>query len=270
MIKANYHCHTTYCDGKNTAEEMVLSAIEKGFTILGFSGHGYMDFDSSYCMSKDGVNQYRAEISRLAEKYKDKITIYLGIEHDMYSGESVEGFQYVLASAHYILLEGNYLCVDYSLEVSKDHINRYFAGDPYSYAEEYFKTVSQVVEKGHGDIIGHFDLVAKFNENNELFDENHPRYKKAVKQAVEILLKTGKPFEINTGAIYRGLRTVPYPSRYALELICKGGGDIVVCSDSHDTASLGCYYEQSLDLMREVGFTHHVLWTSEGIKKIKL
>ena len=26
---SNYHTHTTFCDGKNTAEEVVLSAIEK-------------------------------------------------------------------------------------------------------------------------------------------------------------------------------------------------------------------------------------------------
>ena len=39
MIKENFHTHTTFCDGSHSAEEMVLSAIEKGFTALGFSGH---------------------------------------------------------------------------------------------------------------------------------------------------------------------------------------------------------------------------------------
>ena len=28
MIKANYHTHTIYCDGENTPEDMILSAIE--------------------------------------------------------------------------------------------------------------------------------------------------------------------------------------------------------------------------------------------------
>ena len=37
MIKTNYHTHTTYCDGVNTAEEMIQTAIEKHFSILGFS-----------------------------------------------------------------------------------------------------------------------------------------------------------------------------------------------------------------------------------------
>ena len=37
----NFHTHTTYCDGKETAEQMVQAAIAKGFTRLGFSGHGF-------------------------------------------------------------------------------------------------------------------------------------------------------------------------------------------------------------------------------------
>ena len=44
MIKTNYHTHTEFCDAKNTAEEMVLAAIEKNFSILGFSSHAMYPF----------------------------------------------------------------------------------------------------------------------------------------------------------------------------------------------------------------------------------
>ena len=46
----NFHTHTNLCDGDNTPEEMVKSAINNGFLSLGFSGHAYTDFDLSYCM----------------------------------------------------------------------------------------------------------------------------------------------------------------------------------------------------------------------------
>ena len=39
MRKVNLHTHTLFCDGRDTPEDMVLSAIEKGFSVLGFSGH---------------------------------------------------------------------------------------------------------------------------------------------------------------------------------------------------------------------------------------
>ena len=39
MIFSDIHVHTTYCDGKNSAEETVLAALEKNFVSIGFSGH---------------------------------------------------------------------------------------------------------------------------------------------------------------------------------------------------------------------------------------
>ena len=42
-LKANYHTHTTFCDGADTPEEVVKEALRLGMTHLGFSGH--MDAD---------------------------------------------------------------------------------------------------------------------------------------------------------------------------------------------------------------------------------
>ena len=47
---SNLHTHTTFCDGNNTAEDIVQKALYKGFSSIGFSGHGYTAFDLSYCM----------------------------------------------------------------------------------------------------------------------------------------------------------------------------------------------------------------------------
>ena len=38
----NLHTHTTYCDGKDTPEEMVLEGLERGFHSIGFSIHSYV------------------------------------------------------------------------------------------------------------------------------------------------------------------------------------------------------------------------------------
>ena len=86
----DYHTHTTYSDGKDTPEEMVLSAIEKGLNEMGFSDHSYTFFDESYCIKKDRIAEYKSEIARLKAKYSDKIKILCGIEQDFYSAESVE------------------------------------------------------------------------------------------------------------------------------------------------------------------------------------
>ena len=74
---ANYHTHTSFCDGKNTPEEIVLYAIEKGCSSIGFSSHGYTPFDLRYCM-KDTCG-YITEINRLKDKYKKWIPYELGV-----------------------------------------------------------------------------------------------------------------------------------------------------------------------------------------------
>ena len=38
----NLHTHSTYCDGKDSIEGMIQSAIAQGFQSVGFSGHSYM------------------------------------------------------------------------------------------------------------------------------------------------------------------------------------------------------------------------------------
>ena len=57
-MKQNLHTHTTYCDGNNSIPEMIRSAVEKDFDVLGFSGHSFTSFDKSYCMSEEGTKEY--------------------------------------------------------------------------------------------------------------------------------------------------------------------------------------------------------------------
>ena len=92
----DYHVHTRFCDGKNTPEEMVLKAIEKGMEALGFSAHSYTFFDESYCLKRERYNEYKAEINRLKEKYKGTIDVYCGIEMDMFSHDTLVGYEYVI------------------------------------------------------------------------------------------------------------------------------------------------------------------------------
>ena len=70
---SNLHTHTLFCDGKSSAEEVVLSAIKKGFSSIGFSGHGYTNFDLTYCM-KD-MDAYIKKILRLKKKYKKALPL---------------------------------------------------------------------------------------------------------------------------------------------------------------------------------------------------
>ncbi len=256
MKKFNLHTHTTFCDGKNTAEEMVISAIESGFDLIGFSGHSYTPFDESYCMSLDDTVKYQNEISRLAEKYKSQIDILCGIEQDYYSNQPTTQYDYVIGSVHAFYKEefDRYFYVDYDAESMLKDIEEFYGGDSLAFAEDYFERVSHVYEQTKCNIIGHFDLLTKFNEKFPMFDESHPRYVSAVDKALARLLPTGAIFEINTGAMSKGYRTVPYPSEDILRKIRLGGGKIIISSDSHACGTLDFAFNDAISLAKSCGF----------------
>ncbi|MBR2539814.1 MAG: histidinol-phosphatase HisJ family protein [Mogibacterium sp.] len=162
--KFDLHMHTTYCDGNNSAEEMVLAALDMGFETIGFSGHSYTWFDESYCMSPDGTRDYIAEIRALGEKYSDRIRILLGTELDYWAEIDTTPYDYLIGSSHYILKDGEYIDSDYSPEILMTGVNKHFGGDPLAAAEAYYKQVGNIISKTGCDIIGHFDLITKFNE----------------------------------------------------------------------------------------------------------
>ena len=259
MIFEDFHVHTNFCDGNNSAEEMVRAAIDLKMKRLGFSGHGYTAFDEEYCMSRENTLRYVDEIAALKEKYKDKIEIFCGVEMDYYTEEPLFDADYVIGSVHYVKKENRYLPVDMSEERFRLAAEELFDGDMYALAESYFDAVGDVARKTNADIIGHFDLISKFNEGNKLFDAQNPRYVKVAKRAIDKLLPYNKPFEINTGAISRGYRTMPYPDVPMLEYIFKNGGRVVLSSDSHSVDTLCFKFEEYERMAREIGFKEFTL-----------
>ncbi len=243
------HTHTVYCDGRNTPDEMARAAIAQGLSCLGFSGHGYAPYDRDCCMTREGAAEYRAAVAAAREKYAGEVRIFCGVEQDYWSDEDTAPYEYVIGSVHYVKRDGLMLCVDNTPEIARAAVDEHFGGDWYALAEAYFETVADVVRKTRCDIIGHFDLVSKFNEKERFFDERHPRYVAAWQGALDALLPCGVPFEINTGAMSRAWRTQAYPNWEMIDCICARGGRFVLSSDSHSDQTL-CFgfetYEDAL------------------------
>ncbi len=252
MILSDFHMHTIYCDGSDTPENMVREAISRGMKKIGFSGHSYTSFDPHVCMTPENIDEYKSEINRLKIKYKSEIEILCGIEQDYFSDFPAENYDFVIGSLHYVTCDGEYIAVDHTFQHFEDAVKK-FDNDVYSLTENYFATVADVVNKTGADIIGHFDLISKFNDGNKFFDENNPRYIKATEKALDVLLKTGKPFEINTGAMSRGYKKVPYPSKRILEYIAAHGGSVILSSDSHRKETLMYKFEECEKLANSLG-----------------
>ena len=262
-MSGNFHTHTVFCDGADTAEDMVLAAIDMGMDEIGFSGHAYTPFDTSWCMTPETVERYIGEVRRLAEKYSDKIKVYCGIEADFYSEFDASRFDYVIGSVHYVEKGGVYYPIDESADLIKNAADRAWGGDIYALVEDYYALEARIAEVTGADIIGHFDLITKFNEKQPLFDESDPRYVAAAKAAADALIKSGVPFEINTGAMSRGWRSVPYPSESLMHYIAEHGGEFILSSDSHSKTTLDYGFDEAVRIAERAGVTiesfHYIL-----------
>lgn len=245
MQQFDLHTHTTYSDGKNTPEEMIQAAIAKGLKTIGFSEHSWVSFDPHPDMPLEKYAGYQAEIAALKKKYVGQIQVLCGIEQDYYADDPAVGFDYIIGSAHYVYKNGHYIGVDDTPEILRRGIEEDFGGDVYALTDAYWENVSHIVEKTGCDIIGHLDLIRKFNKTGKFFDEQNPRYLNAARQAIDALLKTGKIFEINTGAISRGWQDAPYPAGWMIDYIRSHGGKFLYSSDSHKTDTLRFAFPQS-------------------------
>ena len=282
-MKQNLHTHTTYCDGEDMPEAIVKEAIARGFDSIGFAGHGHAFFDEEYCMSTEGTKAYHDHLLSLKEKYRDQIKIYAGIEQDFFSDPVSYKWDFVIGSVHNLLVDGEIYALDLGRELIERVVSEHFGGDIYALIAEYYKLESRVVQVTGCDIIGHFDLITKYNEDGTLFDPNHPDYIQMWSRALDTIFlgadvgpfwtgaqrtgasSSGAPiFEINTGAMTSGYRTVPYPSIDILRSIRARGGRILFSSDSHKKETLDNYFDAALDLAKEAGFTEKTVLTDEG------
>ena len=267
MKPFSYHNHTTFCDGKNTVEEMVLSAIKHGCDVIGFSGHSREAENDGYSMPMQNLNNYKSEVRRVGEKYKDQIKVYLGIEQEFLTNPApfADGFDYKIGSVHNVLTkDGVKYPIDHSEAKFLEGVSDGFDGDVYAYCENYFEYLADVHDRTGCEIVGHLDLVTKFNEGGRYFDENNERYVAAAERAIKKLCRQGMIFEINTGAISRGYRSVPYPAKRFLEAIRREGGMVTYSSDCHDARYITCAFEESVALARECGFDGFMKLTNGG------
>ena len=244
MILQDLHMHTVFSDGKNTPEEMVLETVRRGFHTVGISDHS--SGDPCGMTLAESVN-YRAEIARLKDKYAGRIRVLCGLERDFLTDDFSE-YDYTIGSVHWLPMpDGHRVSIDWTAEKLREGASKYFGGDMIALAEAYYETVSRVAEVTKCDILGHFDLVSKFIEKDPSFDLQDPRYVKAWQNAADILLRTGKPFEINTGAISRGYRTSPYPSAEIRQYIRDRGGKLILSSDAHDRDRIAFAFDSYAD-----------------------
>lgn len=256
-IRANYHTHTTWCDGKDSPEAVILSAIGKGFDAIGFSSHAMLPCPLlDWVLTAQRAPLYAAEIRSLAAKYSGRIKVLCGVEADYAKGVanpdrstySAIAPDYIIGSIHFVAApDGEFVCVDDTPQALQDGIRDHFGGSVEAYVRAYFAQQREMVEKFDFDIVGHLDLVRKFNAKFPYFDENAAWYREELVKTADAVLTSGKIVEVNTGAISREWLDDAYPSAEFRALLRDRGARFVLSADAHAADAIDCAFDRFCD-----------------------
>lgn len=244
MINFDYHMHTNYSDGENSHEEMIWSAIEKGFDEIGFSDHFCIRYKVFWAVDKKGITRLENKIDEIKRKSGSRINILFGLEVDYFTGFEKEirqvlqqyNFDYVIGSIHF-LDEWNF----------DTDISRYpeFRND-YLY-EWYFRELQNAVKSGLFDYIGHPDLIKK----HRIWPETSK--KDLYRETAKMFADSGVAYEINTSGIDRPCGEF-FPAAEFISELYHAGVPVTLGSDSHNALQIGRYFAEAKELLRETGY----------------
>jgi len=265
-MKYAFHTHSNFCDGKNTLEQMVIAAINKGFTHYGFSSHAPVPFENNFAIKQEDVQTYLNECRQLKEKYRSKIKLYVSMEFDYITDimEDIDkqaanyNLDYFIGSVHMVKAKNskNMWFIDGSKQQTyDDQLQIAFDGDIRKGVEAFFMQTDAMIRNTKPDIIGHLDKI-KMHNNERYFSENDIWYEDLVMQTLKTIKESNKTIiEINTRGLYKGRCNDFFPSFKWLKRICQMQIPVTISTDCHNITETDMLFNETLEQLKAVGFT---------------
>ncbi|MCX6271186.1 MAG: histidinol-phosphatase [Bacteroidetes bacterium] len=273
-IKANYHTHSTYSDGKAPLAEYAKEAINQGLDHLGFSEHSSLPFPNSFALKEGSISQYLADISDLQKQYKGEIQLFAGLEMDFIPGFS-QGFaemksrnklDYVIGGVHLVLgeeEEGLWFIDGKYSQIYDDGLKYYFKGDARVAVTAYYRQLQRMIREESPDIVAHLDKI-KMHNKNRFFTEDDPWYVTLVLETLEEIRQKGAIVEVNTRGLYKKRCEAFFPGEFILKEILKMNIPVILSSDAHAPGELTMMFSEAINTLSTLGFRKLSVITPEG------
>lgn len=264
-MPANFHTHTTFCDGLNPPEDYITMAIKKGMPAIGFSTHVPIHIANQWSMPAAKLQDYFTEMRRLKAKYAQRIEIYVGFEMDYLITadknsiyEYIKQADYTIGSVHYLYSAQHkkYYTVDSSATDVALTYQELAHNDGKFMVSSYYHELLRILHKFKPNIIGHLDVIKKQNLQNRYFDESESWYIDLVDQVLETIVANQMMVEVNTGGKARGYITDNYPSTWILKKCLAQKIPIILSSDAHRPEDLDAFFDETTNHLKSLGFTH--------------
>jgi histidinol-phosphatase (PHP family) len=251
---SDIHIHSIYSDGSGSVSDIAKCAVEKGLTSITFTDHMPLPFKANYAMDMDKIAAYRDEIKSLRKDYAGRLQIKMGLEIE-YVPELESWIEAIVAmvwdhlivSVHCLYIDNRIYVVNGNRESFDDSLHGFFQGDMEAFCRRYYQTVQRAVKRGWFDIVGHLDVIKKFNENQILFSESEPWYRELILQTLDTMKKHNMMMEMNMSGYHHPVGE-PYPSIWIIKAAREKKIPIVLGSDAHKVDAVGQHFQVARDL----------------------
>ena len=255
MQKFTYHCHNSFkgvFDGRDTIEDMISAAENKGFDTIGISNHciyhptlakmpymqkqNFSDLDQLIDIHK----QCFEEIDKAAANHK--IKVLKGLEVDFFpSKEWRKSFEkikkelnadYYISATHFIRnKDESFMCGIYFLNTLPSSTSK---EDIKEFVSNYWDNITESIKSGYFDFLAHPDYCCQFNLG---CGEEWVLQKQKM---VEALADKKMACEVNTNGIRRIGR--PYPDWWLVQAMIAKDIPLLISDDAHYATDIGSHF----------------------------
>lgn len=239
MIRNNYHTHTFRCGHAiGNDEDYVMEAIGLGLNTLGFSDHVMLEGIHQENVRGDYLSRegYFSSINHLKDRFRDRITIYLGFEAEPFKEYFMDYRNLLKTKTIDYLILGNHCTIENGMIYS-------FFGRNTSVENlyKYRDTLIEGLKTGLFSCIAHPDY---FMDSYFKWDRHAKRISKDI---IKASIEYDVPLEFNFALIRRGKTIKGKESRYGYpfipfwKLVRKYHAKVIMGLDAHAPEDISTY-----------------------------
>lgn len=249
------HMHSTHSDGSVSIREMAGSALEKGLHTITITDHAPLPYETRYALPRERTAAYRRDAEAVKKEYSGRLTVMAGLEMEYiphlkdWIRELVDmDWDLTIASVHTLFVGNDASLVNGNEAEFNRCLNTLFKGDIRAFCRAYYRTLQAAVDTGWFDIVGHLDVLKKFNTGNRFFDEQAGWYQGLVADTLSAIRRKGMKMEINMGGMTHPI-AMPYPSPWIVTAAAEMGIPLVMGSDAHAPDAVAQCFDRVPELM---------------------
>lgn len=277
MVWFSYHGGHSgeFCGhAKGQLRSVVQAAVDAGFTTYGLSEHApryelaHLYPEEQGLLPADLEAKFRGYVAsalELRQELRERLELLIGFETEalpvadwpekMRAIRRSAPFDYIVGSVHSI---GD-TWIDLNAETTERAAREIGGWEALRCA--YFDRLAELVQALRPEVVGHVDLIRRFEAPGFRFSERELAHAERVLEAAR---ESGAALEVNAAPVRRGFGPA-YPGPQLLARACQMGVPVTLGDDSHGPDGVGVGLDACLEAIASAGYREvHYLTRRDG------